>query len=509
MDVADVLLIFPSDCELSAKRRNSRPPAGLMYLAAMLVKAGFRPTIIDQTVDNDWHENIVQALKKKPICVGITSMSGKMIMNGINICRFISDQSDVPIVWGGAHPTLEPESTAADELIDAVVIGEGEQTFLELVNSYAGSGEISGINGLAYKENGIIKYTTPRERYNLDSLPPLPFHLVDIEKYRGVRDLVTFFNFTNDLAFSYETSRGCTHRCQYCVQSITKMKWRGMSPEKLIDDLQYMIKTFRVRSFAFIDDNFFVDFDRAEKIMKMILAKNLRIEFFADIRCDSVCKIDIGLLKLVEKAGCRTLGIGVESGSDRILRYLHKGEKRATMIEANRKLAKTKIRPCYGFILGLPGEELEDVKQTYSLSSQMMQENPCARIALNKLIPTPNTQVFQDCVKMGYKKPANLAEWSTIIDTKWETDEGSWMDPAVKAWAVKNKYFCDLAVWVRGRPQSSWWGELILRFFTHVLNLRIRKNLNGFFAEEFIYKIAFWFYKRLLSYRWFQRAFRV
>ena len=129
--------------------------------------------------------------------------------------------------------------------------------------------------------------------------------------------------------------------------------------------------------------------------------------------------MDKVFLKRLENAGLRSLGIGIESGSNRILKYLRKGETRETYINANRMLATTSIVPSYGFIQGLPNEKKEDVEGTYVLIADLLMENPNSFIMLNKLLPTPNTPLFEECRKQGFDPPKKLEHWADVMDTGW------------------------------------------------------------------------------------------
>lgn len=203
--MAEVILFRPNFSKTGIK--ESRPPAGLLYVSAPLVKHGYEVAIIDQSVEDHWRERLLDELNAKTLGVGITCLTGHMISGGIKIAELVRQYSGCPVVWGGVHPSLEPDTTIASEHVDIIVSGEGEETALELVGALQENRALEDIDGIIFKKNGAIHRTRPRAMYDLNNLPPLPFHLVDFSKYYGNPALQEFFNFTKKSAVSIETSR--------------------------------------------------------------------------------------------------------------------------------------------------------------------------------------------------------------------------------------------------------------------------------------------------------------
>ncbi len=447
--MAEIVLIKPPVLPIDMDNRESRPPTGLLYVAVPVVQYGFDVVIIDQGAEDNWQEKLLGAVGKETICVGITCMTGFMILNGIETVKLIREYSNCPVVWGGVHPTLEPDTTISSEYVDIIVIGDGEETFLELAKALKNRESLESIDGIIYKKDGQIYKNRSRKTYDLNNLPPLPLNLVNMDHYKGHPQLAAFFHFKSPVAISLETSRGCAYKCTYCIMANSNFKdlskWRCMSADKLIDYIENIIKEQGIKAFAFIDDHFFIDIRRVKRFLDQIEIRNLDIEWFADIRMDTIVnKLDIDFLKRLEKSGLRSLGIGIESGSNKILDYLQKGEVRETYIEANKMLASTKIVPQYGFIQGLPGETREDMEETYSLIATLLIDNPNAVPSLNKLLPTPNTPLFEDCVKQGFVPPTKFEEWAQYCDTGWDNGASEWMDKEAVEFRMSLSHFHDL-----------------------------------------------------------------
>ena len=498
--MAQIVLVRPKrESPDSVATKEIRPPAGLIYVAAPLVQNGFDVVIIDQTVHDDWEERLLHSLNNKTLCVGITALTGYMIINGIEVSKLVRKYSNCPIVWGGVHVSIEQDTSIVSKYIDIIVVGEGEETFLELVNAFKEKESIENVNGIVYQRNGKVYKTGSRKPYDLNNLPHLPFHLVDFNIYSDQWMLNNFFRFTNSSkAVAIETSRGCTDRCTYCVISnenyieTGRSVWRSMSAKKIADMVEGIIGEYGKMSFTFIDDNFFVSPRRVKEFLDEIEIRNLDFEWFADVRMDTIVrKLDTTFLKRLENSGLRSLGIGIESGSNRMLKYICKGEERETFIEANKKLASTNIVPLYGIILGMPTEKREDVVDTFTLVTDFIKENPNSFIMLNKLLPNPKTPIFEECIKHGYDPPGKLEDWAYVMDTGWSRGPSVWMDNEAVKLIMSLFYYRYLLYRARGVINKSYIFENVLKVATRLLLYRIEKKRYYFFqVERLLYKIA-------------------
>ena len=144
-------------------------PLPVIALGTHLEKNGYETLIIDQRVENNWKELLESTLaNKNVICVGISSMTGSQITGGIEASKVVKSVSpEIPVVWGGVHPSLMPEQTAASEFVDIVVIGEGEDTILELAQKFEKKEPIESVKGISYKDKGKVVCTCQREFFDI------------------------------------------------------------------------------------------------------------------------------------------------------------------------------------------------------------------------------------------------------------------------------------------------------------------------------------------------------
>jgi len=164
----NILLVFPSVTVRQTSEKMFFPPLNLLFLASVLEKHGFHVNIVDQRLKKNHKELINDFLDEDTIFVGITSMTGNQILQGLEIAKFVRDlRPELPLVWGGVHPTLLSEQTMEDPLVDIIVKGEGESTIVELAQSLSEKKELSSVRGILFKKDGVTveTYTTTRSDF--------------------------------------------------------------------------------------------------------------------------------------------------------------------------------------------------------------------------------------------------------------------------------------------------------------------------------------------------------
>ena len=156
----DIILFNPAPRSGWQPQRRVELPLGLLSIATPLDLQGYRIKIIDEFANPNWKRELLEALTEKPLCFGVTCMTGPQILHALAACRLVRERyPDVPIIWGGIHASLLPEQTLENPYPDIVVVGEGEETFLELVKALESGSPLSNVSGICYKENGKIHHT--------------------------------------------------------------------------------------------------------------------------------------------------------------------------------------------------------------------------------------------------------------------------------------------------------------------------------------------------------------
>ncbi len=425
----DVILIDPA-----YGTKNSRPQLGTLSLSAVLIENGISVEIVDLSVSLDGEDLIMTYLESDVICVGISTIIGPMLGHALNIARLVRNKRpDIPIIWGGIHPSTEPESTLHHELVDAICIGEGERTFLEIVDSLRHKKNLRSIPGIGVKENGNVIFTSKNKKYvDLDSLPLPPYHMIDLELFKKDTSRTGFFGLKEEQTLSIETSRGCTYHCTYCANAARKEKLRLMSPSAVIRSIAHIIKQ-GVRSVTINDDNFFINKERATEILREIVARKWDLEIFVAVRADYLSRLNEEDFRLMKRAGISMLGIGAESGSDRMLKLMNKKATVQSTLEASRLLATHQINAWFHFLYGFPNETKEDLIKTYQVMQKIAETNPYAQVNLNLLIPNPGTPSYEACIAKGWDPPSSIEEWSELIKLH-KSRRPAYVDPDLEQW---------------------------------------------------------------------------
>ena len=387
------------------------PPMGPLYIAAPLVEENYDVKIIDMRTDKSWKEDLKGELKKNPICVGLSSMTGGQIFNGILVSNFTKENYDGPIVWGGVHPSLLPEQTIKSKLVDIVVRGEGEMTFLNLIKNLEKGKSLKEVKGISYKVKGKVFHNSEREVLDVNKLPEIPYKIIDIEKYLTAG----FPNAKRHLPIY--TSRGCPHRCAFCYNTVfNKKTWRAVRPEIVLERVSNLINDFKIDSVTVNDDNFFVDSRRVEKICNSMKKEGIDIIWQSGCRLDYINRFSKSFLKMLTSSGLYRLQLGAESGCQRILNLMKKDITVSQIIEANKKLRNVDVVPKYSFMAGFPTETRNEIYETVDLMVKLIGDNPkCQCNPISAYTPYPGTELYGLSIKDGFKPPQSLEKWGNFL----------------------------------------------------------------------------------------------
>ena len=365
--------------------RERAIPLGIGYIASLLEKNNYKVKVYDpapyEKID------IVDYIKKfSPDIIGISTMTTSFTAAS-QIATKIKSNFDIPIVFGGVHPTVTPVETLKNTFIDYVVIGEGEYTFLELLDSLSNGKNLKHIRGLGYKDDKII-INTPRPLIkNLDILP-LPARHLFPKWYFGRRLSGTFWMKTADIM----TSRGCPYNCVFCSsRALFGRRVRFHSVNYVVDEIEHILNKYKSEMILFADDTFSINEKRAIKICREIRRRKLDFTFYAQLRADTTTD---KLVKELVKAGCKRVTIGAESGSQRILNILKKG------ITPKQTLNSCKIVKKYGlflylsFMIGNPTETYEDIEMTRKLAKK----SEADELRFFITTPYPGTELYNSLI---------------------------------------------------------------------------------------------------------------
>ena len=377
-------------------------PAGILSIAAVLEQHGHEVKILDGCIDSREPKDFTDF---KPDIVGFSVITGPNLDGSIAQTKELKEVlPDAKVIWGNVHPSVLPEQTLVEPYIDYLAIGAGEYTLLELIQHLeSGSPKTEEIKGLAYKKDGQIFINEPRPFIdNLEGLPDPAWHLVDINKYSVI---------------GLNTSRGCPRRCGFCYNKSYNRGYAGYVPaDKIISQIEYFQKNYGTKYFRFQEDNFTFNLKRLREFCNILIERKMKLTWSCDSRAD-LKEEDVALMA---KSGCISVGLGLETGSPRMLDFIKKDVSVAQMEKTFWAFVKNKIRTSVYIIYGFPSETAEDLRLTHKMLERL--DNPY--YMYNRYFPFPGSALFDYCAANGLiDPPTKLEEWAGFIT--WHSHEGN------------------------------------------------------------------------------------
>jgi anaerobic magnesium-protoporphyrin IX monomethyl ester cyclase len=398
------------------------PHLGLLAIGSYIKQHGYSPIIFDsrkyfQEKKDYWPD--LDILLKDAVCVGISVMTAQA-ESGVMLSKRIKDHyPNLPIVWGGYHPSLFPLQTLEDPLVDFIIQGEGDWSFLDLLKAFETNGPYDKIDGLGFKKDGVAVFNPQAKFFDFNELPAWDWSLYDVTPF-----LVggTWSDPTPVRQLPVQNSRGCPYQCTFCINTILGCyrKWRPKSVKKVVDEVEGLVKNYNIEWISFRDEIFFLTKERIVSFCDELINRNIKIKWSAQARANFFTAkiIDDEVLRKLKLAGCVNLGFGAESGSPRILRFLKKAVTPEEIVFSAKKCEEYGLKPYYSFIVGLPGETEKDLMMTYDVMKKILEACPCSVLIGPHLYrPYPGCELYEMAKKMGGAPEAkSLREWPILLN---------------------------------------------------------------------------------------------
>ena len=367
---------------------NNYPPLGLAYLAAVAEQEGHEVRIHDFGLrpEKPLEDEIAEVLDFRPDLVGFTSMTTSQ-RSVEQAAGPLKTELGVPLVIGGPHATTLPERTLSDPNFDFLVYGEGEETWRELLRALAAGDErYERIAGLWWKQDGHIVRNAARPLISdLDALPFPARHLLPLDQY-------PLYAPDGQPMLTVLSSRGCPYNCSFCFKGIVGRTYRQRSPANIVAELKQLIEHYGARNFYFIDDLFTLDVRRLDALMDAFLEEVPGIRWQCLARVDRVTP---AILEKMYRAGCREIHYGIESGNPEILAATAKHIKLEQVEQAVAWTEAAGIASKGYFMLGLPGDNEETMRQTIEFAARL----PLTEAMFSIATPFPGTRMWDDLVR--------------------------------------------------------------------------------------------------------------
>ncbi|MFC2173161.1 B12-binding domain-containing radical SAM protein [Acidobacteriota bacterium] len=483
--MSKVVLVRPSYLDTKAYTPGSLTiHLGILGVGSALRDAGYDVILIDTMVHDDWSERLRREAKGA-LYVGITAMTGQ-VNSGIEAARIVREIAPgTPVVWGGAHVSIFPEQAVESRWCDVAVIGEGEKTAVQLAECFGNGAELKNVEGIAFRSNeGVVK--TPKTDA-IEDLDTLSYPAYDLYSAEDLERLITE-PLTYDLkkewrTFYLQCGRGCRFKCTFCINTVlpeNHCRYRTKSAARIIEEMVFFGETYGIKEFFLQDEDFFTEKEKVLEFLDLYEQKKLSYRWHANGRANYFTDsyINRKFCERLDRCGMASLGVGFESGSERMLRRMKKGITPEMMRKTARTISGSGIELFIGFMVGMPGEKREDMLETIKSVWEITYLAPgnyffCGPATYR---PYPGVKMFEEAVEMGFKPPATLEGWGGFSMNKWGymiQDEIPWVEDT-KIFNFVAKFLPSLIFprHIRFYPIKAVFRAL----YAPVLNFRIRRN---------------------------------
>ena len=441
-------------------------PLALIALGSHLPRERYEVVIVDGRVERD-PEAAVLASLEGAICFGVTVLTGAPIRDAVRMSRTVkAARPELPIVWGGWHPSMFGAECLAEPSVDVTVQAQGEATFLDIVERLERGDSLDGCLGSTYRENGTVKENPGRPLADINTFRPHDYALIPVERY---------YDLKRKPQLDYIGSQGCRFRCAFCADPfVYKRGWVGLSPERVGQEIETWWRRYRFTDVNFQDETFFTNAPRVAAIAEEFIHRRLPITWAATMRADQCARLPDDALRLCKQSGLRRVLVGVESGSPEMLKRIAKDITIEQVILTAERCRDHGIGVHFPFIVGFPGEDEESVAATIALAKRLRAMSPDFQAQIFYFKPYPGSAITQDAVKGGYRLPQSLDEWA---DFEFMGSAGPWV-PREKFRRVERFKFYQRLAWDRV-PMWKRPAQALARW-------RCRHDAYGFPVEKFL-----------------------
>jgi anaerobic magnesium-protoporphyrin IX monomethyl ester cyclase len=417
-------------------------PLAVLAVGSHLDPERYEVTIVDGRLESDPAAALAARLDGA-LCLGVTVLTGAPIADAVRLSRAAKAvRPDLPVVWGGWHPSMFGRECLAEPSVDVTVQGQGEITFAEIVERLA-AGEpataLDGCLGLTYRgPDGEVRQNPPRPLADVNGFRAHDYALLPVERYyalKGKRQL------------DYISSQGCAFRCAFCADPfVYQRRWVGLQPERIGAEVEALWRRYGFADLSFQDETYFTYVPRVDAVAEELLRRRLPITWAATMRADQGDRLPEEVLSRCKQSGLRRVIVGVEAGSQEMIDRIKKDIKLEQVMRTAEKCLRHGVDVIFPFIVGFPGESDDSVRASLDLAKHLRSLSPGFTTPIFYFKPYPGSALTADAIRDGYAPPSTLEEWSHF---DFIGSSGPWVSPAKRRHVERFKFYQDLA-WDRG-----------------------------------------------------------
>ncbi|MBZ5612894.1 MAG: B12-binding domain-containing radical SAM protein [Acidobacteriia bacterium] len=413
----------------AARFRNRRLPLSILSIAAV-IEGKEDYAIVDGNLDPHPTETLLSHLTDHSVeLVAVTVMPGPQTVGAVASCREIRARfPHVPIVWGGYFASNYTPAVLNAPYVDFAVRGQGESTFLELLDAIRGRRDFKSIQGLSYKGvDGKAYHNPERPMRGLDEFPWYPYQRIPTEKYL----LPTFLGRRTAV---HQASIGCPYRCNFCgVVTFSGSREKMESPARTEKILRHLAESYGVDAVQFYDNNFFLREDHTRELADRLAG--LKLRWWCEGRTDIMMRYSDATLESLRRAGCTMIFFGAESGSNQNLKEMNKDLCAEDTLALASRIRRFDIIPEFSIIFGNPKDPEGDTRDCIRFIRQLKRLNPKSEIIVEHYTPVPQRARMYGGVEDKIQFPTTPDEWATDRWQRFATQKDPqtpWLRPRTK-----------------------------------------------------------------------------
>lgn len=408
-------------------------PLALLAVASALDREKYEVVIVDGRLSSP--QALLEALDGA-LCLGVTVLTGAPLGNALEVSRLVHERRpELPIIWGGWHPSLFPEMCVAEPSVTAAVVGQGEETFVEVVDRLSAGASLEGVAGcVTTDENGQPLHNFLRPLQDVNGFPRHDYSLIPVE---------TYFSAKGRRQLDYISSQGCRFRCNFCADpAVYKRGWYGLAPERMVSEISDLWQRYRFTDLAFQDETYFTYADRVAAVAQGFLREGLDFTWFGTLRADQGRRLDDDVFALCKRSGLRRVMIGLEAGSQETLDRIQKDIRVEDVWETAEKLVRHDIGAIINVIVGFPGESPQSVTETLRVARELRAMSSDFELAVFYFKPYPGNPIAERLKAGGYRFPQTLQAWA---DFDYVGSSNEWLTEAQKREIERFKFYQSFA----------------------------------------------------------------
>jgi radical SAM superfamily enzyme YgiQ (UPF0313 family) len=416
-------------------------PLALLAIGSELDPVKYEVIIVDGRLDPDAEKTVVAHLDGA-VCLGVTVLTGAPIADALRVSHAAKRRfAQLPVVWGGWHPSMFGRECLRDASVDVTVQGQGEATFAEIVSRLAEGRSLEGCAGCTYRgADGQVHANTPRALLPLDRFRPHDYSLIPVESYytlKGKRQL------------DFISSQGCNFRCAFCSDPfVYGRKWVGIDPTSMVGKLRALWDRYRFDDLNFQDETFFTKRERVRAMAQQLVESGMRFTWAATMRADQGVRLPDEVWELCKRSGLRRLLVGVESGDADMLKRIKKDVTLDEVFHTAQRMRELRIAGTFPFIVGFPDESDDSVAATLEAAKKLRTMSDDFETPIFYFKPYPGSAIVADAVARGFRLPDSLTDWAGFDFIAGLP--GPWVSAEKYRLIERFKFFLDLA----GRRRS-------------------------------------------------------